>query len=996
VELRILGPIDILGSGRPLVPYRRLARVLLGTLALRPNTAARTEWLIDALWEGNPPASAAANVRAFITQLRRLFDADGPRIDSAVGGYTLVVTPDQLDALRFEAYLDQGKRLLETGHADAAAEQLARARGLWRGPLLDGVPIPEAVLGEAHRLEDRLLEAIEDDVEARLALGRHAELAAELTGLTASHGLRERLWRQRILALYLSGRQAESLKVYHHLSNLLQEELGTTPGPESRLLYERILRGDPVGAGRRAPIPRQLPFEATVFVGRRSELTLLDQLDRDGGICVVTGSAGVGKTALVMHWAHRALDRFPDGQLHVDLHGYAASEPMRPIDALARFLHALGTPAEQVPVDTDEAAALYRSLLADRRMLVLLDNAATAEQIRPLLPGPGCPVLVTSRDRLAGLTARDGAQRLTVDVLTEAEAEALLHRLLGPALADAEPEALRELAAECARLPLALRIAAANLTGDPYRSVSTYLADLRSVGPLAGLAADSDDAAAVGAAIGYSYRRLPGPARLVFRRMGLVPGPELTAEAAAALVDTGVDVVRPLLQQLAEAHLLAPVAVGRYTFHDLLRRYAREHALTDDGEAACAVALDRLFDLYLSRVDAAARCLYATKIRLPLSVTAQSTPPSDAAGMLAWLETERPNLVAAVRYAAEHGPRSAAWRLADALRGFFWMRMYLVDWLTVARCGLAAADRQGDAAAQAAGYLNLASVQLRQGRYRQAIADYQRCVALAEQAGWLAGMAGALANIGSAYRQLGELGEAVAYQRRALDIRRRVGDLTGQASALDSLANAYQDLGELQSSVDHHEQALAIHRAVGNRPAEALALTNLADSQLAMGHPKPALHLLLQALDIHREVGDRGGESENLRIQAEVYREQGRYDQALQAVDAALAIARDSGDRRFEADALNTAGAVHCQLAQVAIAVDQHTRALRLARSTESRRPEALALIGLASAYHKLGRHGNAARHAQAALTLAERCGLREVADRARDVLRTAARAPGL
>ena len=667
MELRILGPIDILGSGRPLVPYRRLARVLLGTLALRPNTATRMDWLVDTLWEGKPPPSAAANVRAFITQLRRLFGTGGPRIDFAADGYTLVVTPDQLDALRFEAYLEQGKRLLGEGQAGAAAQKLARARGLWRGPLLDGIAISEAVLGSARRLEDRLLEAIEEDVEARLALGQHAELVAELAELTATHGLRERLWRQRILALHRSGRHAESIEVYHHLTRLLDRELGAAPGPESHALYERIRRGDWIGAGQAGATPRQLPSATAVFVGRHAELARLDRLDRTGGICLITGTAGVGKTALAVQWAHRALDRFPDGQLYVDLHGHAATEPVHPIDALACFLHALGVPADRVPLDTEEAAALYRSLLAERRMLVVLDNAAAAQQIRPLLPGTGGLVLVTSRNRLTGLTARDGAERLTVDVLTVADAVTLLRRLLGPALADIEPDAVRELAVECARLPLALRIAAAKLTGDPYHSISSYLADLRSVGPLAGLSADADDAATVGVALRHSYRRLSAAARLVFRRLGLMPGPELTAEAAAALADADTDRVRPLLQQLVAAHLIAPITVGRYTFHDLLRQYARERALADDGEAACAAALDRLYDRYLTLVDAAARRLYPNKVRLPLEV-AGSPAASDSAA-LAWLETERSNLVAAVRYAAEHGPRPAAWRLADSLRG---------------------------------------------------------------------------------------------------------------------------------------------------------------------------------------------------------------------------------------------------------------------------------------------------------------------------------------
>ena len=996
MELRLLGPVEVRAGGRVLPAGRPQQVTVLAVLAVDVGRPVPLDVLVDRVWDQAPPRRARRNLHTHISRIRRLLaladDVEPVQLMRGSSGYVLKVDRDRVDLHRFRHLVHRAR---DAGCADHDRVALLReALGLWRGEPLAGLP------GEwAQRMRkgwrQQWLETLVGWAQAELLAGRPDLVISRLTGLVDEYPLVEPLAAELMRALHAAGRTAEALSCYTAVRERLVEQLGVDPGPQLRAVHHAILRGEPATVDRAqkpaAPIPAQLPMDVPGFTGRETELARLDAslaglADAPTAVVVsaVSGTAGVGKTALAVHWAHRVADRFPDGQLYVDLRGYGATEPLRPIDALAQLLHALGAPADRVPVDTDEAAALYRSLLAGRRMLVVLDNAATAEQIRPLLPGHGCVVLVTSRDRLTGLAARDGAHCLAVDVLTEPDAMALLRRLLGAELTDAEPEAARQLALDCARLPLALRIAAANLASGPYDSVSSYLAELRTAGTLAGLSADSDDRAAVGAAFGHSYRRLTVEARLVFRRLGLVPGPELTAGAAAALVGAGEEEVRPILRQLAAVHLVAPVTVGRYTFHDLLRQYAKQRALADDGEAACAAAVDRLYQWYLSWVDAAARHLYANKVRLPLPVTVSPAVFPDPAAALAWLEAERPNLVAAVRQAAEHGPRPAAWRLADALRGFFWMRVYLVDWLAVARVGLAAAAQDGDAMARAAGHLNLASVHLRQNRYRQAIAHHRRCVALAERARWWTAMAGALSNIGSAYRQLGDNDEAVSHHLRALDIRRRIGDTIGQASVLDNLGNSYHELGELERAVDHHEQAVAIYRAVGNRQAEAVAIINLADSQLALGRPADALRLLRRALVIHREVGDRGGESENLRIQAEVHRAQGRYEQAREAVDAALAIARDTGDLRFEADALNTAGAIHCQLGAPAVAIDHHTRALHLARKTRSRSPEALALIGLAGAYRQLGRHGQAARRAQAALTLAERYRLRNLAEMAR------------
>jgi tetratricopeptide (TPR) repeat protein len=732
----------------------------------------------------------------------------------------------------------------------------------------------------------------------------------------------------------------------------------------------------------------QLPMAVAGFTGRTDSLTRLDRLLTADGeitatvvISAIGGTAGVGKTALAIHWAHQVRDHFPDGQLYVNLRGYAPTPPMRPIEALAQFLHSLGVAADQVPVELEEAAALYRTLLADKRVLVVLDNARHAEQIRPLLPGsPGCLVVITSRDRLAGLVATHGAHRLSLDVLAPDEAVVLLARILGEERVATEPEATAEVAEACGFLPLALRIAAANLLDQPQHSIAGYVSRLRAGDRLGELAVDGDPQAAVGMAFDASYATLDPQARRLFRLLGLVPGPDVTAPAVAALTAMHLAPVEHVLERLAAAHLLEPRGGGRYGLHDLLRLYARRRTEAEDSEQERQAALERLLDWYLCSVDAAVRLLCPEVLRLPLPATDRpppSRPLEDNNSALAWLDAERPNLVAAVAHAAEHGPGQAAWLLADALRCYLVRRMYTADWLAVAHAGLAAAQADGDGRAEAAARLSLAELHSRQGRYLPAMEHCTQAVTLTRRTGWLDGQATALGKLGIVYWQLGRLDEAAEQYTEALTLDRCTGRRSGQAVRLNNLGTVCWQLGRLAQAADHHSEALALNRELGVRGGEASNLSNLGETDHALGRIDQALDHLAQALHLHREVGDRGQEAETLRVLAEVHCDAGRHRYALELATTAAALACDTGDRRVEAETLNTLATIEGRLTKYQEAVDHHEQALGLARETETRYPEVVALIGLAAAYQRLDQSDQALSCVWQALTLARQTGYR-------------------
>jgi tetratricopeptide (TPR) repeat protein/transcriptional regulator with XRE-family HTH domain len=774
-------------------------------------------------------------------------------------------------------------------------------------------------------------------------------------------------------------------------------------GPDRAALIAAA-RGEPAtvashaSAVPRAPAPAQLPADLVEFTGRRAELEELDTVlartgDRPAAVIMaIAGTAGVGKTALAVRWAHRVAGRFPDGQLFLNLHGYGPGAPMSPLQALAQLLQGLGVAAERVPMEVQAAAGLYRSLLAGRRVLVALDNARNAEQVRLLVPGsPGCLVLVTSRDQLAGLSATHSARRLTLDVLPPGEAVILLTWVLGAERVGAEPAAASELAEVCGFLPLALRIAAANLACRPERSIAGYADGLREGDRLRGLAVEGDAGLAVRAAFDCSLAALDPEARRLFWLLGLVPGPEVSAPAAAALGAGPVPQASGLLERLAGAHLVEPRGPGRYGLHDLLRAYARQRAEREAGDAERGAALGRLLGWYLRCADAADRLLYPEKLRLPMPAPDPVLPApgfGEQEEALAWLEVERPNLVAAVQRATAHGPRPLAWLLADALRGYFWQSRHMVDWLAVARAGLAAAEAEGDPRAQAALHRSLGMFQDCMGVHPRAGEHYRRALELARQAGWLEFEAVSLSDLGDLSADLGLSQQAADELTRALALHRQTGYTAGQAVVLEGLSVVYRRMGQPAQAAEHLVQALALSQEIGSTEGQIAALRGLGEANRDLGLLQRAREYLGRAQSLARQIDSRHGQASVLHALATVERDAGRYPQALELAEAALELAAEHDMVVVEVDAHNALGSILLGLGRSGQGAEQHRRALELALQARNRYSEAEALLGLAAASHAQGQPAQALEPAGQTLAIAGQAGFGILEGRARALLR--------
>jgi tetratricopeptide (TPR) repeat protein len=751
------------------------------------------------------------------------------------------------------------------------------------------------------------------------------------------------------------------------------------------------------GAAHRAavqaggPVPRELPADVFAFTGRGDQLKQLDGwLPADGApvaIAAIVGMAGVGKTALAVHWGHGVRDQFPDGQLYVNLRGSAHGEPTPPIKALSQFMRSLGLPAEEIPAEEESAAARYRSLLADRRVLVVLDNAADAAQVRPLLPAsPGCLVLVTSRSRLAGLVARDGARLLALDVLDAGEAYDLLARVLGTERVAGESAAAAELTQACSYLPLALRLAAATLTYQPRRPIADHAASLRR-DSLATLDVD-DHQSGIRSVFDLSYRALPPDVQRLFRLSGLVPGPDLTPAAAAALGDTTEDHAGQLLERLAAAHLLTPHVPDRYSCHDLLRQYAADLANSEDTAADRQVALGRLLAWYLQGADAAAMLAYPQRMRLPVPPATRPGPAhKDDDAALAWLDAERGNLLAAIEHAAEHGPHPTAWLLADTLRSYFWLRMHTVDLSHATDAALRAAEADDDPRAQAITLLSLSNIHFCRRDYALAITHSTRALALAERVGWAEGQASALGILATAHRDAGEMAKAVEVYGRSLTLYRTQGSGHGEALALHHLGRTYLYLGRITEAIDSSTRALELYQEAGSRHGEALALDCIGEIWHTAGQLDDARRYLDRALALARDIGDCGPEAFTLRNLAAVHRDLGQPVEALDLARSAMMLAHEIGDIRIEADAINTLATVHHHLGHHPDAMAQHQRALDLVAPTADPYPEIEAHLGMATTCRHLGRIEPAREHADHALATAQRTGFRILEERARTIL---------
>jgi DNA-binding SARP family transcriptional activator len=912
VRFRILGTLEVwTGQDWGAIGAPKW-RSLLAALLLNQGQAVSTDRLIAELWGEDPPDRAANLVSVYVLRLRRVLgDPEGRVLTTRAPGYQLLLGPEELDAGRFEALVGQGRRALAADDAQHAAQQLAEALGLWHGRALADVPHSALVTAEASRLEESRLAALELRIEADIRCGLHAQLVPELRRLLSDQPLREALWSLLIRALGGAGRHAEALAAYGQARQVISDELGVDPGPELQRLYEAMLTADripqprPPAAQARSPgssaggspvpgtaapdgaartgrpasrrVPAQLPADVPDFTGRLRHLERLrtlvsDARSRDNPamtVAVVAGAPGLGKSALAVHAAHSLRQEFPDGQLYVSLLG-GSEQPVPPDEALARFLRDLGVDGARVPVEAEERAAMYRTRLAERQMLTVLDDARDAAQVRPLLPGTGtCAVIVTSRHRLSDLV---GSQLVDLDVLDDAEAAELLTRIIGADRAEAEPGAVHDVLAICAGLPLAIRIAGARLNARRYWSVRTLADRLvdqrRRMDELA--AGDLDVRAAFQVSFDALQRPVSrssiDPAR-VFRLLGVWQGPSIGLRAAAALIGEPEDPVADALEVLVDANLLDSPAPDRYQLHDLLRAYAAERAEADEAPKAIEDAVRRVLSWYLRTADAAAAAAAPYLDRVPLEPAEPGVAPMAFAGpeqALGWCDQERANLVAATRQAAAHGLHDIAWKLPAAMKVCLDRLGYRTEWLATHRIALASARELGDKAAQAWVLTNLGMV-LGQQRAEDAVGYFEQALAIYRESGDQRYQAQVANNLAFCYLVLGRHEEAVTALLGALELQRAVGRRYGEGVALCNLGEAYLELGRHDEAIAASQEALDIAREVGSVRDEGYALHNLGRAHLELGRLADAADLFEQALAIHRAAGERFGEAQDLQ-----------------------------------------------------------------------------------------------------------------------------------
>jgi len=745
---------------------------------------------------------------------------------------------------------------------------------------------------------------------------------------------------------------------------------------------EELLAGD---GGAAITALRQLPAMVAHFTGRAAELRTLTGILEDTGapgtivISAIGGTAGVGKTALALHWAHQAARRFPGGQLYVNLRGYDPDRPMPATDALAGFLRALGVPGPDIPAEEAERAARYRSLLAGRRVLVVLDNAGSVEQVEPLLPGSEtCAVVVTSRDSLPGLLVRYGAARLDLDLLPPADAIALLRDLIGKRAA-ADPEAVAALADRCARLPLALRVAAelaAARPGVPLTDLAAELADEQR--RLDVLDAGGDPRTAVRAVFAWSYQRLDAGTARAFRLAGLHPGADFEPYAIAALTETSLAGARRALDALSRAHLVQPAANGRYGMHDLLRGYARELVASQDGDNEKNAALTRLFDHYLHATAAAMDILHpAGRERRP-PVAAPVTPVptlADDTTARAWLDAERGTLVAVTVHAAGHGWPAHAIALAATSREYLYAGSHYPEAAVIYDHALHAARESGNRPAEAEALNNLAGVRYRQGRYRQAIGHLEDALALYREAGDRVGQARVLSNLGAVHFEQGRYEQAAGLAREALDV---MPGVAMQIAALNSLGMIEERLGRYEQAAEYMRQVLVASRKAGDRVAEARSLSNIGHIRLRQGCPGEAADLGQESLACSREIGSRNTEFGALTCLGDACLRLGRHQEAAEHIEQALAVARATGTSKDEADVLVLMGLLLLATGEPRDAGARFTTALDLGTELDLPHMRARAYDGLGRACDALGDADQARQHWQQALAIFTRLGVPE------------------
>jgi DNA-binding SARP family transcriptional activator/tetratricopeptide (TPR) repeat protein len=898
LRVAVLGPVAAWYGHEELRVGQPRQQAVLCVLAMRANRVISRAELVAAVWGEDPPASAEGGIYTYVAGLRRVIEptrsARGPGrvLVSSGAGYVLHLVPGQPDAAAFEQHLAEAGKLRRAGEVTGALGALDRALGLWRGVALAGVPGPFAQT-ERARLAELRTGAAEDRAEVLLALGRHEEVVPDLTALVADYPLRERLRGLLMTALYRGGRRAEAMRLFTDGQQVLAAELGIGAGAELSRLYQQILTRDPAlnrDAGPAAdltgparaqpgvPGPAQLPRDTPGFTGRRRDLhalrAQLPPVPAQGAaagavpVVVISGPPGVGKTALAVHFGHEVAGDFPGGQLFASLRGLDPVVPsVPPGEVLGYFLGALGVSPHRIPAATDERAALFRTVLDGKRVLVVLDNALDAAQVRPLLPGsPGCMAVVTSRSQLSGLAA-DGATPLPLDVFGDADAREMLARRIGPDRAAAEPRAVTQIAAACAGLPLALSVIAGRAVGSPGRPLAELAAELAGARGRLDALAGQEAAADVRAVLSWSYDQLSPATARVFRLLGLHPGPAASLAAVASLAGIGRGAAATALRELTQANLAVEFRPGRFACHALLRSYAAEAAERTESAAERRAAVHRLLDHYLHTATMASTRFSPHRPPLRLDGPRRGVMPAEFPARdqaVAWFEAEAPVLLTLVEAAAAGGFDVHTWQLPWALAPFFNVRGH---WQTSAACqqlALAAARRLGDAAALAHAHYLLGNAQGHLREYDAAGANMRRALELFRELGDRANEGMVLNGLASMLETQGRLTEALEVALDALRMLKAAGHWWTQANLENGVGWLYAHLGQCDLALEHCQQALILHRESGNRAGLADTLDSLGFAYLRLGDLAQARSHYEQAIDVYREISGAFGEGSSL------------------------------------------------------------------------------------------------------------------------------------
>jgi DNA-binding SARP family transcriptional activator/tetratricopeptide (TPR) repeat protein len=924
VECRLLGELELEAGGRLVDVGPPRQQAVLAALLVDAGRPVAIETLVDRVWDDSPPVEARNVLYSHLSRIRQLFrhaaartGAAPVRIERRHAGYLLAIDPDAVDLHRFWRLVEQGRdpRLADADRVAALSEALR----LWRGTPLAGFP------GEwATRVRDSWHRQRQDAVvqwaRAELRLGHPGVVITALPDLLAEYPLVEPLEVLLMRALHAAGRDAEAIDRYAVVRQRLADDLGADPGAELRDLHQAILRGTlppppaPDQPGQRTPAdraggparslasPAQLPPDVYGFSGRSGELDHLDGLLAAVGeppaagavvIAAIDGTAGIGKTALALHWSHRVAGRFGGGQLYVNLRGFdPTGVPVTPAEAVRGFLDAFEVPPERIPVSVAAQVGLYRSLLATRRVLVVLDNARDAEQVRPLLPGaPGCLVVVTSRNQLAGLIAA-GAHPLTLGLPTAAEARELLGRRAGPGQVAADPQAVDQIIMLCARLPLALAIVAARAATHPGFGLAVLARELRAARGGLDEFADADPATDARTVFSWSYQQLSPDARRLFRLLGLHPGPDVATPAAASLAGLPIATTRRLLTELARAHLVAQHVPGRYACHDLLRAYAGEQATVLDSAAERQAAVRRVLGHYVHSAYAADRLLNPHRDDPP---ALPPVPPlvdpeamADHAQALAWFDAEHPVLLAATRQVT--GFDADVWQLASTLMRFFDYRGHWHHSIDALGAAMDAARRLADPLRQAFVYRFLGCDYIQLGRYDDAGSHLRRAIELYREGGDDVGAGHAHRHYSWMLERQGRHREALPHAQQALDLFQLAGHRPGQGRALNAIGWFHAVLGDYDEALDYCRQALDVQQEAGDRFGQAETWDSLGYTEHQLGRHARAIACYQTAAGLYREFGDRYNEVDTLASLGDAYHAAGDIDSAADVWRQALAV----------------------------------------------------------------------------------------------------------